>query len=213
MHEKIAFLILIGLLLFAGCVQPPQSESGPAGETQTTLTPTVCPVGTTDCQGRCATIGSDSKNCGGCGVVCESAHYCSGGKCTEGYACREGETRCDAFVCRDLKTNRFSCGSCTVKCSFEPPVETCCNGTCKNLHSDPGSCGSCGNTCSPGQFCCDGNCVDQSANPCHCDPACSPGETCCNRRCVDLLIDKENCGECGNACSFCSMGMCLQFIP
>jgi hypothetical protein len=183
MHEKVAFLILICLLLFAGCVQPPQSESGPAGETQTSLTPTVCPAGTTDCQGRCATIGW-----------------------------------CDAFECRDLKTNLFSCGSCTVQCSFEPPMETCCNGTCKNLHSDPGSCGSCGNTCSPGQVCCDGNCVDQSANPCHCDPACSLGETCCNRRCVDLLEDNENCGECGNACSghglyareFCREGMCVH---
>jgi hypothetical protein len=44
-----------------------------------------------------------------------------------------------------------------------------------------------------------------------CDPACTDKSTCCNGRCVNLVIDHNNCGQCGNACSsdsICRGGIC-----
>lgn len=221
MHEREAFLVLICILLFAGCVQPHQNESGTPGKTQTTLTSAACPAGTADCQDRCVNLSSDNQNCGTCGRACPAGHDCKRSECVLRIVCKENETRCSAYNCADLNTSYFDCGACGVKCSSELPVLTCCNGTCKSLQTDPTSCGSCRGQCTSGQVCCAGTCVDSSANPCRCDPACSPGETCCNRRCVDLLKDNENCGECGNACSghglyareFCQSGMCLHLIP
>jgi hypothetical protein len=40
----------------------------------------------------------------------------------------------------------------------------------------------------------------------HCD-----GDGACEGRCVDLDTDRENCGECGNACENCDAGECLEW--
>ena len=40
----------------------------------------------------------------------------------------------------------------------------------------------------------------------HCD-----GDGACEGRCVDLDSDRDNCGECGNACQTCDAGECLEW--
>jgi len=220
MGGKALILCLVGLLVIAGCVQTGGNGSGNDGVTQVTTTAPACSAGTTVCGGGCVNLTSDNQNCGTCGRDCGKGLYCCNGECCLLILCREHETKCGAsnMSCTDLQTDTFSCGACGVKCSFEPPLETCCNGTCRNLQMDSSSCGTCGHKCSSGQVCCAGNCMDPAVNSCQCEPSCPAGQTCCNRTCVDLMTDDENCGMCGNACDnpmyareFCRTGMCVHF--
>jgi formylglycine-generating enzyme required for sulfatase activity len=40
-----------------------------------------CPPGQADCAGACKTLGTDSANCGGCGVACAAGTTCQNGMC------------------------------------------------------------------------------------------------------------------------------------
>jgi hypothetical protein len=41
-----------------------------------------CPVGTTNCRGKCVILEADENNCGGCSVVCPGGWDCVAGMCT-----------------------------------------------------------------------------------------------------------------------------------
>lgn len=60
----------------------------------------VCPEGQRDCDGRCAEVAVDARNCGACGVVCGAGEACKAGACTDcASACGAGQT-CEGGVCK-----------------------------------------------------------------------------------------------------------------
>ncbi|KAK4340553.1 hypothetical protein RND71_039054 [Anisodus tanguticus] len=43
----------------------------------------------------------------------------------------------------------------------------------------------------------------------------SPGPFCCKKKCVNVLLDKQNCGFCGNKCKYnetCCKGQCVNTL-
>jgi hypothetical protein len=216
MGRKVAIICLMVLLLVAGCIQV--QENGSRNESHFPVSPTMrtCSGKTTDCQGDCVNLESNVNNCGTCGHACPTGLYCTKGECVLRLVCLENQTQCSSYYCSDLNTSSFDCGACGIKCSFDLPVQTCCNGTCKSLQTDPDNCGICGLQCSPSEVCCAGICVNSGNNPCKCEPECPEELTCCNNSCMNLMTNTDNCGRCGNACTspnFCQGGMCVHLIP
>lgn len=179
-----------------------------------------------DCNGDladgCETpLGSDPKNCGGCGIACKGDDPCWRGAC----GCPNGFTLCGT-ECKNLKADDQNCTACGKVCgppedpadpkwrcgpSITPPETkfTCANGDC-SLLCKPGR-GDC-NT----KFCEDGCEIDLTSDPQNCGQcgrACNPGQACvkgaclcgpglvlCDGECVDTRRDPTNCGACGYRC-------------
>ncbi|KAK4733249.1 hypothetical protein R3W88_007510 [Solanum pinnatisectum] len=43
----------------------------------------------------------------------------------------------------------------------------------------------------------------------------SPGPFCCKKKCVNVLMNKQNCGFCGNKCKYnetCCKGQCVNTL-
>ena len=148
----------------------------------------------------------DLANCGACGTKCGANQVCCSGSCGARTAntpngcacnaenpCQAGTTCCDG-ACRNLQTDRASCGMCGRSCAAN---ESCCGGKCVDLRADPTNCGRCGTSCTQGMA-----------------PAC------CNGRCTDTTIDELNCGRCGGPCNglLCACepqngkGMCISRV-
>lgn len=67
-----AFMVLIGLLMTACCLDVPDLPE----------CRDVCyEVGTVCCAGRCVNLSRDVQNCGTCGTACGSGHVCEYGRC------------------------------------------------------------------------------------------------------------------------------------
>ncbi|CAN4116659.1 unnamed protein product [Withania somnifera] len=52
-------------------------------------------------------------------------------------------------------------------------------------------------------------------NPMICWAKGSPGPFCCKTKCVNVLMDKQNCGFCGNKCKYneaCCKGQCVNTL-
>ncbi len=110
------------------CIAPEACDPG-------TLTCIACGEGQTGCNQRCTdTISflSDTKNCGACGVSCQSVgrFVCNQGSC----GCAEGLTECNVVlpggstsVCVDTLTDKTACGACGVAC---PGTTRCLDGQC-----------------------------------------------------------------------------------
>jgi hypothetical protein len=127
-------------------------------------------------------IGSDEKNCGGCGIECGPGELCAAdvitgiGRCT----CVCGE------ICFDTSSDPYNCGGCGRTCTGTSPTAVhgqagCNQGTCTyrcndnwadcdasiengcetDLLHDPLNCGGCGIVCNgiAGQACIDGHCA------------------------------------------------------
>jgi hypothetical protein len=157
-----------------------------------------CPSGQTDCNGRCADLNNDNRNCAECGRRCPNwttagwpapppnmDYGCAGGECQR-LKCREGFRDCDG----DLS-----------------------NGCEINIETDTSNCGECGKACASGQLCA----IPKNGKVPSC--LCGPGLTLCggggeDYSCVDLLNDRENCGACNNNCgtssklATCEQGRC-----
>ncbi len=71
------------------------------------------------------------------------------------------------------------------------PGQYDCDGTCVDLTSDPEHCGRCERACAPGEVCNEGACAS----------TCADGLTNCDGACVDLTGDPEHCGDCTTACA------------
>lgn len=155
-----------------------------------------------DGEPRCVGTRANDDHCGGCGIQC-------------GLEFGRGEV-CERERCR--------CGGVDIGCRGDR-ASWCCRAPrpdlsayCANLEQDFTDCGACGESCDPAQADrCDGG-------RCRCGPrpdACAGTResTCCagfagtEAACVDLGSDRENCGACGNRCSFgadCVEGVCLE---
>lgn len=129
----------------------------------------VCPLGQTDCDGRCVDLMIDPGNCGTCGAAVGPLEVCAAATA----ACSPGIETCDG-ACTDTARDPESCGACGAACLPEqycttadggtsctdacPPGFDACGRACVALDSDRYHCGACGNACAPGQTCREGAC-------------------------------------------------------
>ena len=143
----------------------------------------ACSTGWADCNGSKKTDGCetqtavDTNNCGSCGTKCSTNNVvgsaCAGGTCTG--ACASGTSNCDS----NLQSNG---------CEVTPA-------------SDPNNCGGCSILCSSSGM------STRTCNGSTCDGTCATNYLDCDSNklsngCeVNKLTDKNNCGNCGNACS------------
>jgi hypothetical protein len=78
------------------------------------------------CNGACV---DSFHNCLGCGFQCAAGQVCGRTGCEA--ACETGLTSCSGS-CRDLQTDRASCGACGHICAGN---ETCASGVCRAIQS------------------------------------------------------------------------------
>lgn len=94
---------------------------------------------------RCANVGRDFDDCGGCGRVCDAmrANRCEAGQCqcgTDGSRCAgTPEDRCcldrfDVASCVDTTRDDDHCGDCDVRCTA---LERCVLGRCVARRPSP----------------------------------------------------------------------------
>src|SRR5581483_6753127 len=76
------------------------------------------------CGGVCIDTTGDTRNCGGCGVICPPNSTCQNGHCIT--ICAAGLTNCGGN-CVNTSTDTNNCGACGVVC---PPGKACVNGVC-----------------------------------------------------------------------------------
>jgi hypothetical protein len=197
-----------------------------------------CDTGYGDCNQKAADgcetpTSSDLANCGGCGVVCGSAHAspsCMGGVCT--LNCAAGFGNCDgnyANGCEaDLTSDPAHCATCNNMCPHFGGTASCvasvchiactapwckcdmnANTGCMTLCTTTTDCGACGVTCNAAHannLCANQQCTFQCFVPwADCDG--NPANGCE----VDTFTDNNNCGTCGTHCTApktCQAGNC-----
>jgi hypothetical protein len=71
-----------------------------------------CLQGQALCTSGCADLQTDPNNCGGCGIGCPDARFCSLGVC-----CDAAGTVCGG-QCVDTFTDRANCGVCELACDL-----------------------------------------------------------------------------------------------
>ena len=194
--------------------------------------------GTMACCGmQCTDTGSDTANCGACGMSCKTPHAqstctagkCGGGKCDPGWGDCNGNAAdgCEA----NLHVDATNCGKCGAKCAFANGVAACadhcyiaacqfgyddCNGDdsdgCETtVLSDKKNCGACGNACAAAP-----NATVACTNAFCGVTGCNPGFLDCDAKgangCeINGSIDANNCGKCGVVCpqgQICKGGGC-----
>jgi hypothetical protein len=181
------------------------------------------------CQ-RCRPLGdwclSGRECCGG--AFCERDVVLGLGRCR----CPAGQTACNG-VCRDLRSDPFSCGSCfnqcllfsqtcdegrcctptgqacSAACSDNQPCPGCCQGFCHGVGG--GRRGRCG--CPPGTRDCGGVCIP--AHECCTDTDCGAGLICRpESRTCGCPGSARNCGGfCRPAGSCCANAECPAATP
>jgi len=151
----------------------------------------VCNAGYGDCDknlsnGCEASITSDPKNCGGCGVECallpNATATCGTSACIIA-SCSPNYGNCDGVVTNGCESNLPSdpnnCGLCGRTCALANATNGCASGTCTiasctapfkdcnalasdgcevNTNGDRNNCGACGNVCPTGESCVAGIC-------------------------------------------------------
>lgn len=125
--------------------------------------------------------------------------------------CTNGLTDCDG-ICVDTSSDLQNCGTCGNACFFANAQADCVQGACviascdaswEDCNSDDSDgcetsldtnahCGSCDVACASPEFCFEGTCTDQCPN----------NLTNCDGSCIDTNTDAQNCGSCGNGCSY-----------
>jgi hypothetical protein len=202
-----------------------------------------CSTGFKNCDGAYANgceknTNTDIANCGTCGNACTVANGTA--KCTVGScginSCNAGYSDCDNLYStgceKNLNTDASNCGGCGNVCTNANGTTKCTSGSCdptcatnyKSCDGNPNNgcetavttltnCGNCGVTCNlqnATSTCSTGTCQVASCNTGfdNCDGVHSNG---CE---VNKNTNVNNCGSCGNVCSFanasasCSGGAC-----
>jgi len=220
---------IVQLLVFAGCsedAEPTKSQPVFAAAGAPAPAPAICGLGQTSCNGFCADLQIDPRNCGQCGFGCATG-LCVAGVC----ACPSNLTGCPSG-CTDILTDEQNCGVCgracaagevcqtgqclapgalctpacvggqvcqNNVCSCPAPASSFCAGACFDTSNTVAHCGKCDAPCATGKLCEAGQCV------------CPAGQTACDAECADLQLSSQHCGMCGNACDAgetCMAGTC-----
>jgi hypothetical protein len=159
-----------GGMCVPGCDRSVGCGAGPCDlATHSCFREDVCGIeGESECSGICTDLRWDNRNCGACGVSCESdAPTCGDGVCT---TCPDyvGVASCSGS-CVNILSDPQNCGSCGNACNLPEAVEPYCvsgacvvdgcwqpfadcdhqpaNGCETNTDSDVNNCGSCGHVC------------------------------------------------------------------
>lgn len=130
----------------------------------------------------CVDTSTDPDHCGGAGRACPEGESCIAGACecgSTGSSCPVGRGCCGG-ACLDLTIDPDHCGACERRCGLDAPV--CADSTCRcgdgpacRAPVAPGPTGIGGD---PGQSCCDGVCVENTASSCPCELVCEPDQEC-----------------------------------
>ncbi|HVR04069.1 MAG TPA: MopE-related protein [Polyangia bacterium] len=188
--------------------------------------PEICDGLDNDCNGKVDDgfdLLGDSKNCGGCGLVCAPGTQCQQGKCpivTGGDGGVGPGPDGGVGPGPDGGVGPGPGGG--VGPGLDGGVGPggmlglCQNATggssCTDLSNDHASCGACGHACAATQYCQGGVCTDYPAM------TCGAGMTTCldpagqKPFCTSLLNDPRNCNACGNVCqngAGCMNGVCV----
>ncbi|HMI90205.1 MAG TPA: hypothetical protein VK509_02525, partial [Polyangiales bacterium] len=101
------------LLVLVGCSEDaePSVPSPIVAAGATAPPPALCGLGQTSCNGFCADLQIDPRNCGQCGFGCAS-ELCVAGVC----ACPSNLTGCPSG-CTDILTDEQNCGLCGRPCA------------------------------------------------------------------------------------------------
>ena len=184
---------------------------------------------------------TDANNCASCANMCSAPSgtpACVGSACSVS-ACNPGFADCNTIPadgCEvNTNTSTANCGGCGNTCSIANGTPSCAGGSCNvgscnggfaNCNGNPGdgcevntntstaNCGGCGNACSVANgspSCTTGSCTIGSCNAGFANCNGSPADGCE----VNTNTSVNNCGGCGNTCSFpngvgaCSAGGCV----
>ncbi|MCK6570543.1 putative metal-binding motif-containing protein [Myxococcota bacterium] len=183
-------------------------------------------------------VATDARNCGACGVVCESPHragVCEGAACRG--ACEPGWHDVDGDAADGCEYGCFPSNDGLERCDL---IDNDCDGAVDeetDLANDPDHCGACGARCEllhAVSSCVAGACrvercedgfADGDGDPgTGCEYRCTPfngGVEICNGAdddCdlqidegIDLLTDPANCGRCDHRCALDNaVGRCLE---
>jgi hypothetical protein len=182
------------------------------------------------CGGVCIGLGSDSSNCGVCGLQCPADTACFRGLCLSTVSCDAGandeacqlpdasvEGICCGGQCINPFTDTTNCSGCGVVC---PEGVPCSQDCLLSTSCGPGSdLNLCSNNRQSYGTCCQGVCEPEGSNPCYagvgsCPPdangdICTFGPefngfqigVCCSGSCVLIDQDPDNCGGCGIRCA------------
>src|SRR5690349_14615146 len=101
--------LTLAALACTGSVGAVPSGTGGAGVS--------CGAGQTPCSGACASVATDSQNCGVCGHACAIGQMCAAGQCV----CSGGLLPCGGQC---VASNAAHCGSCDMVCGAD---EGCSN--------------------------------------------------------------------------------------
>jgi hypothetical protein len=160
----------------------PSEAASEAGADAAPCTNGACACGLSACNGVCADLANDPRNCGACGKTCSHYQYCGAGQCH----CLPGLTLCSGDnACHDLTSDPNHCGSCTHACVSGEKCDDSVCGTgacssgltgcalagnltaCVDLSKGVPYCGDCSRACGPDQVCAAGAClVYAPATPC-----------------------------------------------
>ncbi|MDB4982957.1 MAG: Tryptophan synthase alpha chain [Myxococcales bacterium] len=135
---------------------------------------------------------NDSRNCGGCGIICAGGAACQQGKCPGGTMM---STDAGVGPGGNLAICKNAAGAAN----------------CVDLFQDVANCGTCGHACPATQYCAGGTCATPPSIACPtgflaCADLAAGGKTFC----ADPKSDARNCGACGNVCASlsCQSGVC-----
>ena len=167
------------------------------------------------CGAACADVNSDGQNCGQCGNACGSSQFCNQGQCVPTSACTPSNDGtacpvspgvvglCCQSTCVDPRSDAHNCVACGQICAY---AGSCVGGVCQLVDGGYDECNG-GVGCPSGTLCTgNGKCAITACPAAEVGLACAfgpgyQGGTCCSGSCVNLVLDPENCGVCGQACS------------
>jgi hypothetical protein len=171
----------------------------------TVPTQEVCDGVDNDCNGKVddgVSFLTDSKNCGGCGIVCAGGMACQNGRCPGGTMTMGGD---GGVTMPPPDSGTTNPGGLLSICTINGAT------ACIDLGSDHDNCGTCGRKCAATQYCNGGTCSDPPAIECGSGAtACTDPQAGGKQYCTMTSGDPRNCGACGVVCA--NGGGCLNGI-